>query len=189
MAKQKAHYVDNKMFLEAMKEWNEQCVKAEEEGKPKPPISNYIGECFLKIATHLSYRPNFINYTYRDEMISDGIENCLQYVHNFNPEKSNNPFAYFTQIIYYAFIRRIQKEKKQQHVKNKMIEGMTVESVASTIDGDDAEYQNGFIEYLQQNYLPDEDVYKPKKKKTKPKGLEEFYEGEEKVDDEDSTDN
>ena len=82
-----------------------------------PPVTNYIGECFLKIATHLSYRPNFINYTYRDEMISDGIENCLQYVKNFNPEKSSNPFAYFTQIIYYAFLRRIQKEKKQTHVK------------------------------------------------------------------------
>ena len=103
------------------------CREAEEQGKPQPPVTNYIGECFLKIANHLSYRPNFINYTYRDEMISDGIENCLQYVHNFNPDKSNNPFAYFTQIIYYAFLRRIQKEKKQSHVKNKLIENMTVD--------------------------------------------------------------
>lgn len=191
MAKQKAHYVDNKQFLEAMKEWKAQCKEAEESGKPQPPVNNYIGECFLKIATHLSYRPNFINYTYRDEMISDGIENCLQYVHNFNPEKSNNPFAYFTQIIYYAFLRRIQREKKQQHVKNKLIEGMTVESVADTIDGDDTAYDNGYVDYLQQNYLPDEDVYKPKKKKSKPKGLEKFYDGadEELVDNEDSTDN
>ena len=96
MAKQKSqHYVDNKEFLRAMIEWKEECNKADE----ILPVTNDIGECFLKIATHLSYRPNFINYTYREEMISDGIENCLQYVKNFNPEKSNNPFAYFTQII------------------------------------------------------------------------------------------
>ena len=87
--------------------------QVKKDGKKPPPVTNYIGECFLKIVNHLSYRPNFINYTYREEMISDGIENCLQYVHNFNPEKSDNPFAYFTQIIYYAFLRRIQKEKKQ----------------------------------------------------------------------------
>ena len=110
-----------------MIDWNNGCKQAKEFGVDPPPISNYIGECFLKIATHLSYRPNFINYTYREEMISDGIENCLQYVHNFNPEKSDNPFAYFTQIIYYAFLRRIQKEKKQAHVKNKMIENMNVD--------------------------------------------------------------
>ena len=94
------HYVDNKEFLRAMVEFKEKCKVAIENEEDQPPVSNYIGECFLKIATHLSYRPNFINYTYRDEMISDGIENCLQYVANFNPEKSNNPFAYFTQIIY-----------------------------------------------------------------------------------------
>ena len=124
MAKKKsAHYVDNKKFLQAMIEWNDECKKKGEQ----VPITNYIGECFLKIATHLSYRPNFINYTYRDEMISDGIENCLQYVKNFNPEKSKNPFAYFTQIIYYAFIRRIQKEKKQGHVRNKMIEKILIQ--------------------------------------------------------------
>ena len=113
MARKKgAHYVDNAKFLQAMKDWKEQCKDAEEAGDETPRISDYIGECFLKIANGLSYRPNFINYTYKQEMISDGIENCLQYIHNFNPEKSKNPFAYFTQIIYYAFIRRIQKEKK-----------------------------------------------------------------------------
>ena len=176
--KNKPHYVNNKEFLQAMVEWKERCKIAESEGKPQPPITNYIGECFLKIANHLSYRPNFINYTYRDEMISDGIENCLQYVHNFNPEKSNNPFAYFTQIIYYAFLRRIQKEKKQSHVKNKLIENMTVDE--NLIDSNDM--GNPFVDYLQKNFLPDEDVYKPKKKKEKPKGLELFY-------NEDSTDN
>ena len=101
--KKPEHYVDNKQFLQAMIEYKKSCVLAESKNELKPPVSNYIGECFLKIANHLSYRPNFINYTYKEEMISDGIENCLQYVSNFNPDKSNNPFAYFTQIIYYAF--------------------------------------------------------------------------------------
>ena len=177
------HYVNNAEFLEAMKEWKDKCKEAEELGEPQPPVSNYIGECFLKIANHLSYRPNFINYTYREEMISDGIENCLQYASNFNPEKSKNPFAYFTQIIYYAFIRRIQKEKKQQHVKHKIIENMSIDVMMN--EGDD---QAVFVEYLQKNFLPDEAVYKPKKKKPKPKGLEEFYDEDIEVD-EDSTDN
>ena len=112
MARTKAkgvHYVDNKKFHEAMVEYKEKQREAEEIGEEPPMVSNYIGSCFLKIANGLSYRPNFINYTYRQEMISDGIENCLQYIHNFDPEKSKNPFSYFTQIIYYAFIRRIQK--------------------------------------------------------------------------------
>tara|TARA_B100000131_G_scaffold116470_1_gene113426 strand:- start:86 stop:556 length:471 start_codon:yes stop_codon:yes gene_type:complete len=141
-----------------------------------PPVTNYIGECFLKIATHLSYRPNFINYTYRDEMISDGIENCLQYVKNFNPEKSKNPFAYFTQIIYYAFLRRIAKEKKQSHIKNKMIEREAYNSF-TTMEGDSNTYQVDNIDLAA--FLPDEDVYKPKKKQsTKKKGLEVFMEKE-----------
>ena len=167
-AKDKLHYVDNKKFLQAMIDWRESWPDEEN----IPPVTNYIGECFLKIATHLSYRPNFINYTYRDEMISDGIENCLQYVKNFNPEKSKNPFAYFTQIIYYAFLRRIQKEKKQSHVKNKMIEKGHFESW-TVMDGDDTCYTvSGFDPNIM---LPDEDVYKPKKKEDKKtKGLEKF---------------
>jgi hypothetical protein len=124
------HYVDNKVFLQAMIEWKEKCKLLQKTRMMdgNHAVTNYIGECFLKIATHLSYRPNFINYTYKEEMISDGIENCLQYASNFNPEKSNNPFAYFTQIIYYAFLRRIQKEKKQTHVKNKIISGSNYQS-------------------------------------------------------------
>ena len=132
MARKKGvHYVDNKKFLQALVDWRIECEKKGEQ----LPITNYIGECFLKIANHLSYRPNFINYTYREEMISDGIENCLQYIHNFNPEKSKNPFAYFTQIIHYAFLRRIQKEKKQLEIKTKIIERSGYEEVF-TVDGD-----------------------------------------------------
>ena len=125
MAKRKTqseHYVNNKEFLIALVEFKQQCKVAKEKGEKRPPISNYIGECFLKIATHLSYKPNFVNYMFREDMISDGIENCVQYIHNFDPEKSKNPFAYFTQIIHYAFLRRIQKEKKQLDIKTKIIE-------------------------------------------------------------------
>ena len=123
MAKKKSeHYVNNKELLAALIDYRAQVAVAETKGLTKPRISNYLGECFLKIATHLSYKPNFVNYMFRDDMISDGIENCVQYIHNFNPAKSKNPFAYFTQIIHYAFLRRIQKEKKQLEIKTKIIE-------------------------------------------------------------------
>ena len=166
--KQKPHYVDNKKFLIAMTEYRELRIKAEEEGKRRPTVTNYIGECYLKIANHLSYRPNFINYTYRDDMISDGIENCLQYMDNFDPEKSKNPFAYFTQIIYYAFIRRIQKEKKQQDVKAKLIATSGSEMMLDTLVGDDAQYKNQMLEFLQRN-VKESVPAEPKKVKKKKK--------------------
>ena len=150
-AKLKPHYVDNRKFLQAMVDWRLKVQKAEDKKRKKPVVTNYIGECFLKIANHLSYRPNFINYTYRDDMISDGIENCLQYMSNFNSEKSSNPFAYFTQIIYYAFIRRIQKEKKQQDVKAKLISNTGVELMMDSLVGDDAQYKNQMLDFLQKN--------------------------------------
>ncbi len=177
MAKRKstAHYVDNKVFLQAMKDWKEKCEEAEQMGEEKPRVSNYIGECFLKIANGLSHKPNFMNYTFKDDMVSDGIENCLQYIHNFNPDKSNNPFAYFTQIIYYAFIRRIQREKKQTHVKHRLIEKVDYRAFV-TMEGDENSYSvSGFDPTIM---LPDEAVYKPKKKNKvdKPEGLENFME-------------
>ena len=154
--KQKPHYVDNKKFLVAMTEYRELRIKAEQEGKKRPQVTNYIGECYLKIANHLSYRPNFINYTYRDDMISDGIENCLQYMDNFDPEKSKNPFAYFTQIIYYAFIRRIQKEKKQQQVKQNMIANFGSEQMMDQLEGDDTVYQSQMLDFLRKNQRGEE---------------------------------
>ena len=155
-AKNKPHYVDNKKFLQAMIEYRDKCKNAEEKNRKKPDVTNYIGECFLKIANHLSYRPNFINYTYRDDMISDGIENCLQYMNNFDPDKSDNPFAYFTQIIYYAFIRRIQKEKKQMQVKAKIIANAGVENMMDQLEGDDAQYQSQMLDFLQRNSKEEE---------------------------------
>ena len=149
--KKSEHYVDNKVFLQAMIEYKDKCEKAEKRKRKKPPVTNYIGECFLKIANHLSYRPNFINYTFRDDMISDGIENCLQYLDNFNPKKSNNPFAYFTQIIYYAFIRRIQKEKKQSNIKYRMIEQANIDEFAVLPGDTNNDYNNQFLEFLRKN--------------------------------------
>ena len=124
MAKRKRseHYVNNKEFLAALIKYQEDIEIARLQDKTKPVIPRYIGECFLKIANHLSFKPNFVNYMFKEDMISDGIENCVQYIHNFNPEKSKNPFAYFTQIIHYAFLRRIQREKRQLEIKNKIIE-------------------------------------------------------------------
>ncbi len=163
----KEHYVNNKEFLEAMIEYKAKCKKAAARGRKNPPVTNYIGECFLKIANHLSYRPNFINYTFRDDMISDGIENCLQYLGNFNPDKSNNPFAYFTQIIYYAFVRRIQKEKKQTTIKHKLIQDANYDDMTLQ-PGDDRDFKNQFTEFLQKNLPVQEPTDEPAP--TKPKG-------------------
>ena len=133
--KRSEHYVNNKEFLAAIVAYKQSIVDAEGLGQPKPRITNYLGECFLKIATHLSYKPNFVNYMFKDDMICDGIENCVQYINNFNPEKSSNPFAYFTQIIHYAFLRRIQKEKKQLEIRQKIIDKSGFEEVMTTDEG------------------------------------------------------
>ena len=170
----KEHYVNNKEFLLAMINYRKAVNKAKREKKPKPPVTDYIGSCFLKIANHLSYRPNFINYTFRDDMISDGIENCLQYLDNFNPKTSNNPFAYFTQIIYYAFVRRIQKEKKQVTIKNRLITESNYDDMTLQ-PGEDKEFKNQFTEFLKKNMPVEEqqkiadEIAKKKKKRKKKK--------------------
>ena len=133
--KKSEHYVNNRELLEALIVYRAKVANAKENDLPKPRITNYLGECFLKIATHLSYKPNFVNYMFREDMICDGIENCVQYIKNFDPEKSSNPFAYFTQIIHYAFLRRIQKEKRQMDIRAKIIERSGFEEVMSS-DGD-----------------------------------------------------
>ena len=168
MSAKKEHYVNNKDFLAAMTAYRNSVLEAKKKGEQKPPVTDYIGECFLKIANHLSYRPNFINYTFRDDMISDGIENCLQYLDNFNPETSNNPFAYFTQIIYYAFIRRIQKEKKQITIKQRMIQEANYDDMTLQ-PGEDRDFKNQFTEFLQKNTVIEEPTKSKDKKKTKRK--------------------
>lgn len=165
--KEKAHYVNNADFLAAIKIYRQSVLDAEASGDEKPRVPEYIGECLMKIATHLSYKSNFINYTYREDMILDGVENCLQYIDNFDPTKSSNPFAYFTQIIYYAFIRKIQKEKKQTYVKNKMILEMPFEMFDLQEQDEDGEWTNQMMEYLRSNN--DSDYNMPKKKPAKKK--------------------
>lgn len=159
-----SHYVDNKKFLEELVKYKEQIDYAKANGLDKPLVSNYIGECFLKIATHLSYKANFINYTYRDDMISDGIENCLVAVDKFDPSKSSNPFAYYTQIIYFAFVRRIQKEKKQQATKYKMIENVDLDQLLLHSDGNE-DYVNHIIDIMRKQM----DTVDPERKEIKTK--------------------
>ena len=175
-----AHYVNNAEFLAALIEYRNKVKEAQESGKPKPQIPNYVGECILKIANHLAYKPNFINYSYRDDMVLDGIENCIQYIDNFNPDKSNNPFAYFTQIIHYAFLRRITKEKKQAYIKGKLIQEMPFEAFELQ-EGDEGEYHNQYLEFMQQHGTFDDSFIqrKEKKKKKTQVSLDEFIEGEE----------
>ena len=141
-----SHYVDNKKFLQALIEYRQSVDEASAKGEEPPIVSKYIGECFIKIATHLSYKSNFINYTFKDDMISDGIENCLTAVAKFDPAKSSNPFAYYTQVIYFAFIRRIQKEKKQQATKYKLMENMDIDALIS--QEQDGEFGSQFLDYL-----------------------------------------
>ena len=150
MSKEKEHYVNNKDFLHAIIHYKKKVELAQKNGDPKPPVGEYIGECFLKIAQHLSYKPNFVNYMFKDDMIGDGIENCITYINNFNPEKSTNPFAYFTQIIYYAFLRRIQKEKKQVEIKNKMIERSGFSEVFTGDEYGNEAYYDGIKNSLEQ---------------------------------------
>lgn len=148
MAKAPAtHYINNAEFLAALLEHREKVLQAREAETDPPPISNYLGDCFIKIAKHLSYKSNFINYSYKDEMISDAIENCLAVVNNFDPAKSKNPFAYFTQITFFAFVRRIQREKKQMATKFRYIDQLDVSEIV-TQEHDNGEFQNQFLEYL-----------------------------------------
>jgi hypothetical protein len=170
-----SHYVDNKKFLQALLEYKEKVDKSKEENQELPQVPNYIGECFIKIATHLSYKSNFINYTFKDDMISDGIENCLTAAAKFDPSKSSNPFAYYTQIIFFAFIRRIQKEKKQQATKYKIIENLDLDSLLQENDDTDAGKQ--LIEYLKKQLdTVDLDKREMPKKKKKEEPVVDFYE-------------
>ena len=119
--RRKNNFIDNKEFYAAMKKYLADIETAKENGDEKPRIPRYIGKCFLDIAEHLSTRPNFSNYMYRQDMVMDAVENCVVYCHRFDPEKSKNPFSYFTQVCWYAFIRRISKEKKQIEICDKLI--------------------------------------------------------------------
>ena len=174
-----AHYVDNKTLYQVMVEYKQAVNETEETGDSPPVIPDYVGSCLLKIANRLSTKPNFINYTFREEMVSDGIENCINYINNFDPQKSQNPFAYFTQIIYYAFLRRIQKEKKQLYIKHKSIENSQLfDGFTDPIDGSITTVSGNLIETT--DYMKDfvknfEKKERDRKKKIPPKGVEVYY--------------
>lgn len=173
----KNHYVKNADLYAAMVEYRKSVTAASLAGEPKPRIPVYIGECIMKIATHLAYKPNFSNYTFRDEMISDGIENCLQYIDNFDPGKSQNPFAYFTQIIYFAFIRRIQKEKKYLYTKYAAIERANLMDETSEVQehdkrsgarfNDEVSYSEWSQEQMERFMTSFDESMKKRKKKKK----------------------
>ena len=176
-----AHYVDNKLLYQVMVEYKQAVKEAEETDDPPPVVPNLVGAALLKIANRLSTKPNFINYTFREEMVSDGIENCINYIKNFDPEKSKNPFAYFTQIIYYAFLRRIQKEKKQLYIKHKAIENFQAfDEFVDPIDGsrimadphqyEPTEYMKDFVASFEAK-----EKQSSKKKEVPPRGVENFY--------------
>jgi DNA-directed RNA polymerase specialized sigma24 family protein len=169
------HYIDNKQFLQALIDYKTEVNAAKENNQERPQVTDYIGDCFIKIANHLAYKSNFINYSFREDMILDAIENCLIYMDNFDPKKSSNPFAYFTQITYYAFIRRIQKEKKHLQTKYRYIESLDLEGMIRQAH-DEGSYDNGFIKFLkhQADTAQQElhDAKKDKKPTRKPKYLQ-----------------
>ena len=180
--KKTIHYVDNAKFLEEMIEYKKQYYISKDNNEELPIISEYLGSVFLKIAQRLSFRPNFINYAFKNDMISDGIENCLHYIHNFNPEKSTNPFAYFTQIIYYAFIRRIQKEKKQLYIKFKSMQNYEISpEYVNFMDYDEdfkssGDYRNTDFRIMVDEFVDNFEKSRKKKavKKPEPSNLELF---------------
>ena len=129
MAFKNKHYVDNAKFYEALVERKALITEALANDKESPLISDYLGKCIFDICTHIAYMPNFINYSYRSEMISDAIENCIEAIDKFKPDEYDKPFAYFTQISYWAFLRRIEKEKKQQYIKFKMLEEIPIDEM------------------------------------------------------------
>jgi hypothetical protein len=178
-----AHYVNNKSLYTEMVKYRARYLESLEKGEQRPRIPDYVGLCILQIATRLATKPNFYNYSYKDEMISDGIENCINYIHNFDPDKSSNPFAYFTQIIYYAFLRRIQKEKKQQYIKHKSVENSAIMNTLVDMSPEDTKQFNAVyltqeadkLQALVDKFEPIKEV---KMKKKPPKGVEKLF-GEE----------
>lgn len=154
--KAKPHYVNNKEFSLAVVEYVKSVNAAKEAEKEIPKVTNYVASCFMKISEGLSHRPNFVRYTYREEMVMDGVENCLRAINNYNIEtatRTGNPnaFSYFTQICFFAFIRRITKEKKQQEIKFKYIEKMGIEDFAAMgMDENGAAQTMEYVDTLRQ---------------------------------------
>lgn len=172
------HYVNNAEMLESIKSYKAKLKEARDNNTEEPRIPEYLGECVLKIATRLSQKSNFINYSYRDDMILDGIENCIQCMNSFDPDKSSNPFSYFTQVIYFAFLRRIAKEKKQSYIKGRLVQEMAFDTFDLQGHDDDVDFKNAYATFMQMHSTFDDSFIKNKEKKKKPKedqSLENFF--------------
>jgi len=131
--KRSAHYVNNAEFSQAVVDYVTKVNEAKANNKELPKVPDYVAQCFLSIAEGLSHKSNFIRYTYREEMVMDAVENCLKAINNYDIEAATrtgrpNAFAYFTQITWYAFLRRIAKEKKQQDIKMKYLTSSGIEN-------------------------------------------------------------
>ena len=154
--KEKPHYVNNRDFSEAVMKYAIEARDCKQKEIKVPTVPDYIAKCFIRISEGLSHRPNFVRYTYREEMVMDAVENCLRAISNYNIETATrtgkpNAFSYFTQICYFAFIRRITKEKKQQDIKFKFIEKMGIEDfVAMGMDNEGAEETMAYVDTLRQ---------------------------------------
>ena len=172
----KNHYINNKDFLKEMIAYRQSISKAKRKGLPKPKIPDTIAKCFMMIAENLSHKPNFLSYTFRDEMVADAIENCVMYVDNFDPNKSSNPFAYFTQIAYYAFLRRIQKEKKLLYVKYKATETAGVIDEFELNENEDGTFRQFELYDNISEFISNYENARKVKKAKKATVLENFYE-------------
>lgn len=172
----KNHYINNKDFLTEMIKYRQATATAKIAGGKKPQIPRYVAECFMKIAENLSHKPNFLSYTFRDEMVADAIENCVMYVDNFDPAKSSNPFAYFTQITYFAFLRRIQKEKKQLYVKYKATESAGVLDEFELNENEDGTFRQFELYENISEFIGNYEIANKNKKLAKKIALEKFVE-------------
>lgn len=180
--KDKEHYVSNRQLYETYIDWHKGIKEAEAKGEETPVMPRYIAESIIKICTRLSYKPNFFGYSYVDEMRLDAIENCSRTAKNFNPAKSTFPFSFFTTIAYHAFLRRIEKEKRESYIKSRMMIELPVEELMDMEEDDAAQLQNQYMDYLRENnFLNQEEPLAVRKRKARknvelPSPLDQLFE-------------
>lgn len=177
----KKEYVSNAKLLETLIEYKAAKRDALAADKPVPRVPEYIGECLLKIAQNVGHMKNFNKYSYKEDMIGDAVLNCISYMDNFDPEKSKNPFAYFTQVVYFAFLRRIEGEKKQTYIKCKIMEKADFTAYDTHPNSETRLQKNAFVDLISENIDETIKAFELKKKKAKEKkltGIEKFTEPE-----------
>lgn len=149
----KHQYVNGKEFFVMLKEYHEKYLISIENNTDKPIVSNEIAGAIMQICNRLSNSFNFIGYSYKDEMIADAIYKCLDKVHRFDPAISENPFAFFTQLAYNAFINRIKIEQKQASIRARLInDKVTSDFVEQSLEND-VDATNAFVGFLKDNNI------------------------------------